>query len=114
MFVPPPPLLTPHFYFPLELFGIFHIPINYLVDNFNKLTQMAVIKQPYIQIQLVYIGSLPKVQKSRVCVPPHPLFGTLLRHCMYTVHAHPMYTVHAHCMYTVHAHPMYTVHAHNI
>ena len=55
MFVPPPPptLLTPHFYFPLELclyntdkqlFGIFHIPINYLVDNFNKLTQMAVIK----------------------------------------------------------------------
>ena len=54
MFVPPPPpLLTPHFYFPLELFvyitdkqlfGIFHIPINYLVDNFNKLTQMAVSK----------------------------------------------------------------------
>ena len=42
--------------FPLELyvyltltnnylaFFIFHIPINYLVDNFNKLTQMAVIK----------------------------------------------------------------------
>ena len=27
-----------------QLFGIFHIPINYLVDNFNKLTQMAVIK----------------------------------------------------------------------
>ena len=26
------------------LFGIFHIPINYLVDNFNKLTQMAVSK----------------------------------------------------------------------
>ena len=24
--------------------AIFHIPINYLVDNFNKLTQMAVIK----------------------------------------------------------------------
>ena len=58
MFVPPPPpLLTPHFYFPLEIYGytlayntdkqlfdIFHIPINYLVDNFNKLTQMAVIK----------------------------------------------------------------------
>ena len=48
MFVPP------HFYFPLELyvyitlikqlFDIFHIPINYLVDNFNKLIQMAVIK----------------------------------------------------------------------
>ena len=54
MFVPPPPtLLTAHFYVPLELclyntdkqlFGIFHIPINYLVDKFNKLTQMAVIK----------------------------------------------------------------------
>ena len=55
---PPPPththtLLTPYFYFPLELclyntdkqlFGIFHIPINYLVDNFIKLIQMAVIK----------------------------------------------------------------------
>ena len=51
---PPPPLLTPYFYFPLELyvlyntdkqlFGIFHIPINYLVDNFNKMTQMDVIK----------------------------------------------------------------------
>ena len=27
-----------------QFFGIFHIPINYLVDNFNKLTQMAVIK----------------------------------------------------------------------
>ena len=27
-----------------QLFGIFHIPNNYLVDNFNKLTQMAVIK----------------------------------------------------------------------
>ena len=36
--------------------------------NFNKLTQMAV----YIQIQLVYIGSLPKVHKLRVCVPPPP------------------------------------------
>ena len=57
MSVPPPPhthtLLTPHFYFPLELYvyitdkqlvGIFHIPINYLVDNFIKLTQMAVVK----------------------------------------------------------------------
>ena len=49
-FVPPThTLLTTHFYFPLELydkqlFGIFHIPINYLVDSFNKLTQMAVIK----------------------------------------------------------------------
>ena len=41
------------------------------MDNFNKLTQMAVSKLPYIQIQLVYIGSLPKVDKSRVCVPPH-------------------------------------------
>ena len=48
-------LLTPHFYFPLELYvyltltnndlAFYHIiPINYLVDNFNKLTQMAVIK----------------------------------------------------------------------
>ena len=27
-----------------QLFDIFHIPINYLVDNFNKLIQMAVIK----------------------------------------------------------------------
>ena len=33
---------------------------------------MAVSKQPYIQIQLVYIGSLPKVHKLRVCVPPPP------------------------------------------
>ena len=50
---PPPPFLTAHFYFPLELYVyitltnilcIFHIPINYLVDNFNKLTQMAVSK----------------------------------------------------------------------
>ena len=46
-------LCPPHFYFPFELclyntdiqlFGIFHIPNNYIVDNFNKLTQMAVIK----------------------------------------------------------------------
>ena len=45
----PPPLLTP-----LELYVYItlrnnylkknYIPINYLVDNFNKLTQMAVIK----------------------------------------------------------------------
>ena len=50
----PPPLLTPHFYFPLELYvyitltnnylAFFHIPIKYLVENFNKLTQMAVSK----------------------------------------------------------------------
>ena len=32
---------------------------------------MAVSKYPYIQIQLVYIGSLPKVHKLRICVPPH-------------------------------------------
>ena len=61
MFVTPPHTHThtfnPTFFFPLELyvyytlyntdkqlFDIFHIPINYLVDNFNKLTQMAVIK----------------------------------------------------------------------
>ena len=47
-----PPLLTPHFYFPLELYvyitltnNYLHFSYtNYLVDNFNKLTQMAVIK----------------------------------------------------------------------
>ena len=33
---------------------------------------MDVSKLPYIQIQLVYIGSLPKVDKLRVCVPPPP------------------------------------------
>ena len=55
MFVPPPPpLLTPHFFFPLELYvyitltnnnlAFFHIPINYVVDNFDKMTQMAVSK----------------------------------------------------------------------
>ena len=75
-----PPLLTPHFYFPLELYvyitltnnnlAFFHILVNYLVDNNNKLTQIAVSKLPYIQLQLVYIGSLPNVHKSRVCVPP--------------------------------------------
>ena len=53
MFVPPP-TFNPTFLFSTliiclyntdkQLFGIFHIPINYLVDNFNKLTQMAVIK----------------------------------------------------------------------
>ena len=47
-------MFVPHiFNYPLELclyntdkqlFDIFHIPINYLVDNFNKLIQMAVIK----------------------------------------------------------------------
>ena len=52
MFVPP--TFNPTFLFSTwiirlyntdkQLFGIFHIPINYLVDNFNKLTQMAVIK----------------------------------------------------------------------
>ena len=30
---------------------------------------MTVSKEPYIQLQLVYIGSLPKVHKLRVCVP---------------------------------------------
>ena len=48
------------------------------MDNFNKLTQMAVSKQAYIQIQLVNIGSLPKIHKLRICVhhpPPTPLFG---------------------------------------
>ena len=44
------------------------------MDNVNKLTQMAVSKKPYIQIQLVYIGSLPKVHKLRVCVPLPPHF----------------------------------------
>ena len=42
---------------------------------------MAVSKLPYIQIQLVYIGFfLPKVHKSRVCVPPHflaPCYATV-------------------------------------
>ena len=54
MFVPP--TFNPTFLFSTwiiclyytdkQLFGIFHIPINYLVDNFNKLTQnqMAVGK----------------------------------------------------------------------
>ena len=36
-------------------------------------------------MQLVYIGSLPKVHKLRVCVPPPPppplRFGTFLGHC---------------------------------
>ena len=51
---PPPPTFNPTFLFSTwiirlyntdkQLFGIFHIPINYLVDNFNKLTQMAVSK----------------------------------------------------------------------
>ena len=40
---PPPPLLTPHFHFPLGII-CFHIRINYLVDNFNTLTEMAVSK----------------------------------------------------------------------
>ena len=52
MFVPP--TFNPTFLFSTwiirlyntdkQLFGIFHISINYLVDNFNKLIQMAVIK----------------------------------------------------------------------
>ena len=46
---------------------------------------MAVSKEPFIQIQLTYIGPLPKVHKLRVYVPPpppHTLFGgTFLRHC---------------------------------
>ena len=52
MFVPP--TFNPAFLFSTsiiclyntdkQLFEIFHIPINYLVDNFNKLIQMAVIK----------------------------------------------------------------------
>ena len=43
-----PPLVTPHSYSPLELYvyitltnnylAFIHIPINYLVDNFNRLT----------------------------------------------------------------------------
>ena len=50
----PPPTFNPIFIFftcviclyntDKQLFGIFRIPINYLVDNFNKLTQMTVIK----------------------------------------------------------------------
>ena len=54
IFVPPPLTFNPIFLFSTwiiclyntdkQLFGIFHIPNNYLVDNFNKLTQMAVIK----------------------------------------------------------------------
>ena len=47
MFVPPP-LLTPHFYFPLELYVYITLTNNnlafYLLYNYNKLTQMAVIK----------------------------------------------------------------------
>ena len=48
---PPPHTFNPTFLFSTwiirlyntdkQLFGIFHIPINYLVDNFNKLTQWA-------------------------------------------------------------------------
>ena len=44
MFVPP--TFNPTFLFSTDkqLFDIFHISINYLLDNFNKLIQMAVIK----------------------------------------------------------------------
>ena len=74
-----------------QSFGIFHIPINYLVDNFNKLTQMAVIKSPYIQIQLVYIGSLPKVHKLRVCVPPPHTFWHLPTPLIVHIHHYGYY-----------------------
>ena len=51
MFVPPPPPTT-HTYFSLELYVYIRLTNNYLaffiyqliVDNFNKLTQMAVRK----------------------------------------------------------------------
>ena len=38
------PLLTPHFYFPHELYVYITLTNNYIMDNFNKLTQMAVSK----------------------------------------------------------------------
>ena len=76
------PLLTPHFYFPLELYVDITLTNNYLAFFIYQLIilwtisinrhRWLLVNNHIIQIQLVYIGSLPKVDKSRVCVPPPP------------------------------------------
>ena len=82
---PPPPhthtLLTPHFYFPLELYVYITLTNNYLAFFIYQLIILWTISlnwhrwllvNNHIQIQLVYIGSLPKIYKLRVWVPPPP------------------------------------------
>ena len=90
MFVPPPPhtLLTPHFYFSLELYvyitltnnylAFYHIPITYLVDNFNKLTRLLV--NNHVSNYNSFILVLYRRYINYVSVCP-PLFGIFLRHC---------------------------------
>ena len=88
IFVPPPPpphtLLTPHFYFPLELYVYITLTNNYLSFFMYQLIILWTISINWHWWLLVNnhiskynsfifnIGSLPKVHKLRVCVPPPP------------------------------------------
>ena len=93
MFVTPPPtLLTPHFYFPLELYVYITLTNNYLAFFIYQLIILWTISikghrwmllnnhtSKYNSFKLV----LYRRYKNHVSVcppPPPPLFGTLLRH----------------------------------
>ena len=60
-----------------QLFGIFHIPNNYHVDNFNKLTQMAVLNNHISKynsfILVLYRRYINYVSVCRPAPPPPPL-----------------------------------------
>ena len=92
---PPPPLLTPYFYFPLELYVYITLTNNYLAFFIYQLIILWTISinwhrwmllnnhtSKYNSFKLV----LYRRYKNHVSVCP-PLFGTLLRHCNVYNHA---------------------------
>ena len=92
-----PPLLTPHFYFPLELYVYITLTNNYLAFFIYQLIILWTISINWHRWLLLnnhtskynsFILVLYLRYKNHVSVcpppppPPHTLFGTLLRHCM--------------------------------
>ena len=91
-----PPLLTPHFYFPLELYVYITLTNNYLAFFIYQLIILWTISINWHRWLLLnnhtskynsFILVLYRSYKNHVSVcppppPPPPLFGTLLRHCI--------------------------------
>ena len=100
MFVPPP-LLTPHFYFPLELYVYLTLTNNYLAFFIYQLIILWIISINWHRWLLVnnhisknntFILVLYRryINYMSVCPPPPPptLFGTFLRHWYIYTHIH--------------------------
>ena len=99
MFVPPPPpLLTPHFSFPLELYVYITLTNNNLAFLIYQLIILWTITIKWHRWLLVnnhisnynlFILVLYRRYINHVSVCP-PLFGTLLRHCLYTANVYSL------------------------